>query len=120
MIKTVSVERRFCDFCGNQAYEWTACLGCGKDLCPEGTRDSVSKPHGVRYSHSVNCSGSYDGCYCVPCDIQLSESRSDLLYNAYSYIRQLRDEQTKQYERQQATAKQAEENLMRLRGKRGL
>lgn len=118
MIKTIQIDQRFCDFCNKEAYPWTVCLGCGKDLCPP--IGVEAKPHVIRYPHSVNCSGSNDGYYCVPCDVQLSETRSDPLHQAYVAIKDYRDEEQRVYKTRQANGERLEQDVMRLRTERGL
>lgn len=120
MIKTVEVEQRCCDWCGGDAYEWTRCFGCGKDLCSEGVSSSSAKPHGVRYAHGVQFSGSGDGYYCLPCDMRLSEDKSDSLHQAYVAIRDIRDRNQRLYAELEAERKTVESLVTTERAKRGL
>lgn len=117
MIETVTVERRRCDICGGDAYKWTQCLSCGKDLCPTSTE---TNPHSVRYAHAVGFSGGGDGYYCIPCDIRLSEDRSDPLHQAYVAIRDYRDEQQRLYETRKQQGDELDQAVRYLRSKRGL
>jgi hypothetical protein len=118
VIKTITVEQRYCDFCDKEAYPWTVCLGCGKDLCPPIGQQSNS--HSIKYPHGVNVSGSDDGYYCLLCDVRLSETKDDPLHQAYAAVRALRDESTQAYEALQQREKSAEAEIRRARAARGL
>lgn len=118
MIKTVIIEQRQCDYCDKDAYEWTVCLGCGKDICSPLSGDV--RPHAIRYAHSVNFSGSGDGYYCTPCDVRLSESKSDPLHRAYVAIRAFRDEGEQVYTERKRQGESIDAEVVRLRTERGL
>lgn len=118
MKKSVTEDRFYCDVCGEEAYEWTKCFSCGKDLCPQSYFDSNPNPHAVRYPHGVYTSGSDDGYYCIPCDIQLSESKADLLHQAYVAIRTIRDERERWYQEQKIRETKVEELVAQLLAKR--
>lgn len=110
MKKIVEIEATFCDNCGADTYPH-ACRKCGAEYCYQ----CAAKPEiGTVYKHGVYVCGSGDGFYCRPCDIELSESKSDPLHEAYVAVRTLRDEVTAFGEDFEARKKIAEQHLDRL------
>lgn len=87
MKRSEQVERVICDACEtNSAFEWDACLHCGRVYCSE-----CEKTQAVEYKHAIHFSGSGDGHYCVSCDAALRKT-GDLLHSAYLKIAALRHE----------------------------
>lgn len=88
MKTTITEEREVCDICQKvECYKWNACLACGKLICRE-----CLETHGVEYQHSISCSGSGDGRYCLPCDARLRAEGTDKRHRAYLSIYSLRNE----------------------------
>ena len=86
MKKQITIDKSFCDFCGKEASGYSQCMCCGKDLCY-----GCLKTEAKEYPHSVYCSGSGDGLYCLQCDRNLRDS-DDNLHAAYRKIESLRNE----------------------------
>lgn len=111
----VEEEKHLCDVCKkNEAYSWTACLGCGKDICYE-----CRKIHAKEYTHATWASGSGDGVYCNQCDERLRKDGTDKLYNAYAVIKSLRDESKGWGDAFEIRRKSAEAALNALQRRRG-
>jgi hypothetical protein len=85
--KVISEERHICDFCHKgEAYQYTACLKCGKDCCYS-CRDKVGF---MEFKLGVYTGGTNDGYYCAECNAKAAATGDDELYNAYVTIRSLR------------------------------
>ena len=84
MKKTLPVELNYCDYCVAQHDYLTACMSCGIEHCYE-----CRKKAGKEYKHSVCCSGSNDGYYCMQCDRKLSLAATDKRFLAYREIESL-------------------------------
>lgn len=124
------IEVDVCDVpgCASQEDCYSQCLSCGAAHCfehsyphREGAHpDPQRTPHGVRYEAGVWGGGSYDGYYCNSCDERLSRERTDGLHAAYQRIETLRARYQEQYELQKLEAAQAEAEVQKERGRRGL
>ena len=110
MKKTVKKEVSICDECGKQGC-LHECMICGKDYCYE-----CFKVIGIKFSHSVRCSGSGDGEYCAEC---VEKNSSDELIIAYQAIQSLRDECDAyylQFDKRADAAKERVSLLFKARG----
>ena len=85
MKKTVAVEKATCDVCGEDA-PYGECDECGRDYCYD-----CRKTRTKEYPHSVYCTGSGDGRYCIECDAALIRE-GDEKHKAYRQIAFLRAE----------------------------
>lgn len=85
MKKKITKEVSVCDKCGAECDYATECVNCGMELCYK-----CSDKHGVDYAHAVYYTGSGDGFYCNPCDVNLTKSRKDERHNAYTVIKSLK------------------------------
>lgn len=103
-----------CDICATDKNVYRRCLNCCQDMCFD-----CFKIHGVKYSHSVNFSGSDDGEYCLKCDIALSKS-GDELHSAYLKVAALRAEEDGWYADFKERCKMAESRIKELRNERDL
>ena len=112
-IKSVTKQERRCDFCGAEAYDFNACLGCGKDICWQ-----CQEKHGVKYVHGVHFSGSQDGWYCNECDSKLYAA-NDPLHAAYSKIAYLRREEKAWYDDFEFRKTKAEKELQSILSEKG-
>lgn len=108
MKKVEQVENEYCDFCQVAPARYQHCMGCGKAIC----YDCV-KIHAKEYRHSVYCSGSGDGLYCLECDARLA-SAGNPLHTAYLVINYLRAEARGWSADFEERAKRAEANVKRL------
>lgn len=113
MKQTIQVEQAVCDLCGSKDMVYTACLGCGIDLCYE-----CKKTRAKEYTHGVNVSGSGDGTYCNPCDDRLRRDRNPL-HSAYVAIQSLKDEARGFWERFEQRKVEAETTLRRAQQQLG-
>lgn len=109
MKKTVTIERDHCDGCGKPEYT-EKCLVCGAEYC----YDCRAKGKMVEYPHSVYCSGSGDGAYCVACDTKLLVENKNPLHKAFVTISTLRDESERFQKDFQRRCNDAENHLASL------
>ena len=108
MKRIEQVERKICDFCQDNEASYSACMGCGKDICYD-----CKKIHAKEYSHAVDFQGSGDGLYRLECDKRLTAT-GDPLHAAYRVIGFLRDEARGWSEDFNKRADKAEATLKRL------
>ena len=110
--KLVTTTKITCDICNTaEAYEWSQCLGCGRDLCYDCR---------VTYQHAVSFSGSNDGYYCQACDLKFQAGGGDHLWAAYRRIQHIRAERKAFYERSETEGAAVEQTIRELRAKRGI
>ena len=94
MKKTIEKETHFCDSCGKEEGQYIyTCDECGKELCFD-----CRKTQAKEYPHSVSCSGSGDGLYCVECDAKLLKAGTNKRHQAFRGIERLRLESRAFYE----------------------
>ncbi len=105
MKKVVSKEMNFCDVCTGESNQWDVCQSCGKNICHK------CKPANAKeYGHSVYCSVSGAGLYCLECDQRLTKA-GNKKHRAYKLIESLRNENRGFNEEFQKRATEAESEL---------
>ena len=100
-----TVERNQCDFCQQSDDCFDECLGCHKDVCYHCTNSA-----GIKYPHSVACTGYGDGFYCHKCD----KDNTTVLHAAYVTIKKLKERAEAFYQQYREDAKEAESFLKKL------
>jgi hypothetical protein len=107
------VEVNICDACKTADAGYSACLNCGKAFCYD-----CRKIHAVEFPHSLHCSGSDDGLYCVGCVTELTQSGDPLLM-AYRAITNLRAESNAYYKALETRAEECGSRIKQLLAQRG-
>src|SRR4030095_4349741 len=113
---TQTIEIDICDNCGKESDLGQSCRSCGYHACWTCRRGRL-----VEYSTRTFGSTSLDSSYCLPCDIELCETKADPIHQAYVALQELRGEWQRMEEnfsmRQQAAEATMDGLLGRVQGK---
>jgi hypothetical protein len=102
-----------CEECGKAEDTYPhCCTECGKHFCWD-----CSKRLATDYQHSLHCSGSGDGLYCVDCEANLTANPTPL-FTAYAAIKTLRQASKAYYAALEKKAAELEKEIRRLREER--
>ena len=109
MKRTLTGEVDFCGKCQRRADFIEKGDRCGIERCRDCRQSSM-----VRYDQRVHGGGTGDVQYCTSCDMELCETKSDPIHQAFFAVRELRQEEERWYASFKKRAEAAEARVAKL------